>query len=109
MAKKTATTAPRVIGELVDKFAEHCDAYHRPGYNETQLRQDFLDPFFEALGWDVYNRHGFAEAYREVILEQSLRVEKSVRIGGTRKYFVEAKKSAVDIRADASLALYLHR
>jgi hypothetical protein len=39
------------------------------------LRQDFLDPFFEALGWDVYNRQGFAEVYRDVILEQSLRVE----------------------------------
>ena len=116
MAKKTATTAPRVIGELVDKFAEHRDAYHRPGYNETQLRQDFLDPFFEALGWDVTNRQGFAEAYRDVILEQALRVEKSVkapdycfRIGGTSKFFVEAKKAAVDIKSDVSPAFQLRR
>ena len=85
MAKKSGltgsvrTVAPRVIGELVAKFAEHRETYRRAGYNETQLRQDFLDPFFAALGWDVFNQQGFAEAYRDVILEQGLKVEQSVR------------------------------
>lgn len=67
MAKKSDSTAPGVIGELVDKFVEHRETYRKAGYNETQLRQDFLDPFFEALGWDVYNRHGFAETYRDIM------------------------------------------
>ena len=62
MAKKRDLTAPHEIDApaevcgLVEKFAEHRETYRRPGYNETQLRQDFLDPFFVALGWDVYNR-----------------------------------------------------
>ncbi len=45
------------------------------------------------------NEQGYAEAYREVIHEDSLRVEKTVkapdycfRVGGQRKFFVEAKK-----------------
>jgi hypothetical protein len=42
-------TAPAIISDLVDKFTEHCESYHRAGYNETLLRRDFLDPFFEAL------------------------------------------------------------
>lgn len=80
MAKKAkSSAAPPVIGELVAKFAEHREAYRRPGYNEAQLRQDFLDSFFEALGWDVNNRRGFAEAYRDVIVDHSLQVEQSVR------------------------------
>lgn len=37
------------------KFEEHAETYQRGSYNETQLRRDFLDPFFEALGWDVNN------------------------------------------------------
>jgi hypothetical protein len=103
MAKKssaatTTTTAgkaaaPDIIRQLVEKFAEHRETYRRTAYNETQLRQDFLDPFFVALGWDVYNTQGFAEAYRDVILEQGLVVEQSVRapdycfrIGGTAKF-----------------------
>jgi hypothetical protein len=46
MAKKSGLTAtsgtgaPPVIGELVEKFAEHRETYRRAGYNETQLRQD---------------------------------------------------------------------
>jgi hypothetical protein len=52
MAPKTESTtalkgaAPAEIHALVEKFAEHRDFYHRGSYNETQLRQDFLDPFF---------------------------------------------------------------
>jgi hypothetical protein len=85
MAKKSGLTAsieiaaPAEICGLVEKFAEHRATYRRPGYNETQLRQDFLDPFFIALGWDIYNQGGIHENYRDVILEQALRVEKSVK------------------------------
>ena len=122
MAKKSGLTAERTIAapnevrELVEKFTEHRETYRRAGYNEESLRHDFLNPFFEALGWDVANRAGFAEAYRDVILEQGLQVEQSVRapdycfrIGGTRKYFVEAKKPAVDIKSDVGLAFQLRR
>ncbi len=122
MSKKTESTAgpaiaaPEEICELVEKFAEHRETYRRPGYNETQLRQDFLDPFFIALGWDIYNRDGIHENYRDVILEHALRVEKSVkapdyciRIGPTPKFFVEAKKPAVDIKSDVGPAFQLRR
>lgn len=61
------TNAPPEIAALVEKFAEHRETYRRPGYNETQLRQDFLDSFFIALGWDIYNRNGIRENYRDVI------------------------------------------
>jgi predicted type IV restriction endonuclease len=62
-------SAPPEISALVEKFAEHHETYCQPGYNETQLRQDCLDPFFVELGWDVYNRQGIHENYRDVILD----------------------------------------
>jgi hypothetical protein len=74
----TKTNAPPVIRALVEKFAEHSETYHRTGYNETLLRRDFLDPFFEALGWDMTNRQGYAEAYRDVIHEDAFRFDKVV-------------------------------
>lgn len=51
MAKKSAETssAPQIIYDLVAKFAEHQEQYQRGDYNETQLRRDFLDPFFAAM------------------------------------------------------------
>jgi hypothetical protein len=42
--------APAEIIDLISRFEQHLDAYRAGQYNETQLRRDFLDPFFKALG-----------------------------------------------------------
>ena len=83
-------------------------------YNETLLRRDFLDPFFTALGWDMQNRRGYAEVYREVIHEESVKIgvsskspDYTFRIGVTRQFFVEAKKPAVDILSSFDPALQI--
>src|SRR3989337_1437737 len=109
-------TAPKEILDLVERFDRNRDAYKSVQYNETQLRREFLDPFFTSLGWDVENRQGFAEAYKDVIHEDAIKIggytkapDYCFRIGGTRKFFVEAKKPAVDIRQDASPACQLRR
>ena len=44
------------LSNLVERFERNIEAYHSPAYNETQLRREFIDPFFEALGWDVANK-----------------------------------------------------
>ncbi|MBE3145066.1 MAG: N-6 DNA methylase, partial [Planctomycetes bacterium] len=85
-------------------------------YNETQLRLDFLNPLFEALGWDVSNRKGYAERYREVILEPSVEMEGQAkaadyafRVGDKTLFFVEAKKPAVNIGANPEPAFQVRR
>jgi len=105
-----------VIKELVQKFDQNKESYLSPSYNEAQLRIEFLDPFFEALGWDVTNKQGLAEAYKEVIHEDAVKVgsatkapDYSFRIGGVRKFFVEAKKPSIDIHDDPSPAFQLRR
>ena len=66
--------AYKTIKELVKRFSEHVDEYKRGNYSETQTRVDFIDPFFTALGWDMYNKQGLSEAYREVIHEYKMKV-----------------------------------
>ncbi|MDO8871317.1 MAG: N-6 DNA methylase [Methanoregula sp.] len=109
---------PETIQPLVDKYTFHRDAYIRgqEKYNETQLRQDFTDPFFHALGWDVNNNKGHSEAYREVLHEEPIRIrgttyffDYTFRIGGIRKFIVETKKPSVRIKDDADSALQLRR
>jgi hypothetical protein len=68
------TPAPDAVKGLVDHFDQNRDAYLSGSYNESQLRHEFLGPFFEALGWDVYNHQGSAMPYRDVIFEDSLKV-----------------------------------
>jgi len=48
--------APQIILELIERFERNMEAYKSGVYNETQVRREFIDPFFEALGWDVNNR-----------------------------------------------------
>ncbi len=108
--------APSAITELVRRFREHHDVYTSGSYNETQLRRDFLDQFFAALGWDVHNTQDYAEAYREVIHEDAIKVgaftkapDYCFRVGGTRKFFVEAKKPSVNVKDDLAPAFQVRR
>ena len=39
--------ARREIEGLVQRFARNLDVYTRPDYKETQVRVEFIDPFFE--------------------------------------------------------------
>jgi hypothetical protein len=112
----TTTTAPKEIVELVDRFNRNLDAYRSDEYNEARLRREFIDPFFRALGWDVDNESGAAEAYKDVIHEDSIKVGKatkapdySFRVGGTRKFFLEAKKPSVNVKQEPSSAFQLRR
>jgi len=110
-------TAPAIVGELVERFDSQRDSYRADTYHETQLRREFLDPFFEALGWDVYNHKGYAEAYKEVIHEDAIKIGGRTKApdycfragGGMRSFFVEAKKPSVDIRQAISPAFQLRR
>ncbi len=94
----------------------HRESYRSTGYNETQLRREFVDPFFKSLGWDVDNEQGCAEAYKDVIHEDAIKIggttkapDYCFRIGGQRKFFVETKKPSVDIGRDISPAFQLRR
>ena len=41
---------PKEILDRVELFERNREAYKSTGYNETQLRREFVDPFFKALG-----------------------------------------------------------
>jgi hypothetical protein len=109
-------SAPPQILDLLARFEQQLDAYQSGAYNETQLRREFLDPLFKALGWDMDNEQGYAEAYKDVIHEDAIRIGGAVkapdycfRIGGTRKFFLEAKKPSVCIKDEPSAAYQLRR
>jgi type I restriction-modification system DNA methylase subunit len=104
------------IADLVERFERNIDAYRSPAYNETQLRREFIDPFFETLGWDVANKAGYAEQYKDVVHEDAIKVAGATkapdycfRIGGVRKFFLETKKPSVDIKAQIAPAYQLRR
>jgi len=108
-------TAPDAIHALVAKFDQHQKEY-QTHKNETELRREFLDPFFEALGWDVFNKKSYSERFKEVLHEASVEVEGKAkaadyafRVGDKTMFFVEAKKPSVKIGENPEPAFQLRR
>lgn len=106
------------IHALVEKYESNRDFYRTPKFNETQVRNEFLDPLFEILGWDIRNTSGKKTNEREVLLEESLKANAAThskkpdytfRLFGERKFFLEAKKPCVDISTDDNPAKQVRR
>src|ERR1035437_8727119 len=107
---------PEIIEELVQRFACNEKQYCSNTYNKAQTRCEFIDPFFDALAWDMDNHKGHSERYKEVIHEDAIKVKGGTkapdycfRIGGTRVFFVEAKRPSVNVHEDANPAFQLRR
>jgi len=86
-----STPAPDAVKRLVDHFDQNRKVFQSPDYKEEQLRAEFLNPFFESLGWDVANKAGLTEVFKPVIHEESIKVagatkapDYTFRIGGRR-------------------------
>ena len=88
-------TAPDSLYQLVDKFERDKSRFQQPDYNEAQLREAFVNPFFRALGWDLGE---------QVLHEAGLRSGGAIKhpdytflAGNRRAFYVETKKPAIDI------------
>ena len=108
------------MAERVRQYATRIREYTRPTYNETEVRVEFVNPFFKSLGWDVDNEAGLPQHIREVTHEATVLVEEdgrqrskkpdySFRIGTETLFFLETKKPSVDITTDSGPAFQLRR
>ncbi|MDR1924789.1 MAG: N-6 DNA methylase, partial [Planctomycetaceae bacterium] len=104
----------KTLCELIELFQTNLSQYKSSEYDESNTRTDFIDKFFELLDWDVRNTSGFSEQYRDVVREDRVEIDNrpkapdySFRIGGYRKFFVEAKKPSVNIHDEIAPAFQL--
>ena len=91
-----------LVQQLVADFQSQEAAYLSPHYQESQVRQDFIDKFFTALGWDVTHERQKNPYEQEVKIENRVNASGSQRRADyafsiapnfrTIKFFVEAKK-----------------
>ncbi|WP_193753556.1 Eco57I restriction-modification methylase domain-containing protein [Microbacterium testaceum] len=107
---------PPAVRERAESFRERNRELTAPGYKEATARVEFIDPLLRALGWDVSNEAGLPERFRQVLVEPSQDVDGhkrapdyAMRIGGNRKFFVEAKKPSVYIKASKEAAFQARR
>ena len=106
----------RLLRGLKDKFEENIQQYQTALYDEAKTRMDFIDKFFELLDWDVRNNNGYSEQYREVVIEDKVKIQGrqkapdySFRVGHERKFFVEVKKPSVNVKSATEPAFQVRR
>lgn len=89
------------LERLVEQFGRNLSHYKSGTYDEASLRQEFLNPFFRALGWDVENKAGYIPQHREVEVEsrtdiagRQKRADYLFRTDRQDRFICEAKKPA---------------
>ena len=94
------------LNRLVGTFERNLAEFKKPGYVEAQLRDDFLNPFFRALGWDLENRAGLIQSEREVEIESRTRIQGRqkradylFRADKRDRFVCEAKKPAEELQS----------
>ncbi len=99
--------APDSLYQLVEKFEAQKPA------NETELRRQFVDPLFAALGWDVTDNRQVGHEVSVMVAEggrqRPKRPDYGFRIGGATRFFVETKPPHLNLKNDSSPAFQLRR
>lgn len=99
------------LKDLIKKYRENMHYYHNKenSYNETQCRDEYINPLLECFGWDVQNTQGKLPQYKEVVVERfsnsSERPDYTLTLNGVPKLFVEAKRPSVDIVVEVEPAM----
>jgi type I restriction-modification system DNA methylase subunit len=78
------------IGKLVKRYEKLSEA-EKKKYNEQQTKDHFIRPLFEALGWN------FEEDVWPETDVSGKRVDYAFKTDGITKFFIEAKKIAVNL------------
>lgn len=92
----TKNEAKSQIQKLVEKYERLAETGKVKSYNEAQSRNEFIEPLFEFLGWDMRN----LTTDNEVTTEENVsggRVDLAFRFGNIPVFFLEAKAMKIDL------------
>ncbi|MEQ8674175.1 MAG: N-6 DNA methylase [Aggregatilineales bacterium] len=105
--------APDSIRELVEKFENEKQRFTASNYNETQVRVEFINPFFAALGWDVTDSRHVTHEDRVDVEEDGKTKPKhpdyGFMIDNVVRFYVEAKAPHVNIKTSVDPAYQVRR
>ena len=99
------------ISSLVEGFRANLRSLYDEQTSEAVVRQEYIDPFWMLLGWDVANTAHRSLAEKDVVIEATIgtieterihsrRPDYLFRIDGFPRFVVEAKKPAIDLQKD---------
>ena len=96
MKNMTKDEAKQQIQKLIEKYEAEKAAGKISKYSEEETKRGFIEPLFEALGWNFSSKE-------EITLEEQIsgdRVDYGFYLNGRIKFYLEAKKIAVDLHRE---------
>ena len=94
--QRSTPSSQEIAKKNIALLIENCNGLVRENqtskFTEQQTKSDFIEPLFEAFGWDVRNRDHPSplEVTREEKVSKG-RVDYGFRIDGIVKFYLEAK------------------
>lgn len=82
---------PDKIAKLVEYYETLTSGRVPDSFDEAQLKQSFINPFFEALGWNVRNPSEVVREKRVHIRESTKSADYCFNISGKPQFILEAK------------------
>lgn len=111
----------KAVSKLANSFKENIEYYKKAEYHEAEVRKDFIDPFFTALGWDVNHQVQKNPYQQEVKVEKT---QSQIDASGKKfadyaffmkpnykdpVFYVEAKKPAAKLERNTDYYLQTHK
>ena len=84
------------VTRLIEKYKKILEEGRIKEYNEAQTRNEFIEPLFESLGWDMRNLNSENEVSTEETTSKG-RIDLAFRLNGIPQFFLEAKPLKADL------------
>ncbi|MFZ3077142.1 MAG: N-6 DNA methylase [Candidatus Aenigmatarchaeota archaeon] len=89
--------ARKELAKLIGEFQKEVESGSIDSYQETEIRTNFIDRFFQILGWDM---HSHDEILREFSTHKQKRADYVFKLNNRKVFVVEAKRASVKLDND---------
>ncbi len=93
----------KIVTERVEEFERNKDILMKKGHGETNIRSNYIDVLFKALGWNMKSHYEVVREYSQKdrsIDGATKKVDYAFKVNGKLKFFIEAKEASVDLEKD---------
>jgi len=99
----TREDGKKLIALRVEDFERNKVVLTKKGHGETNIRSNYIDKLFEALGWDMTNVYEVVREYSQRDRSTAAgmkKVDYALKLNGKLKLFIEAKEASVNLETD---------
>lgn len=96
----TSSSGKELILDKVTEFERNTLILKKKGHGETNIRSNYIDVLFEALGWEMKSHFDVVREFSQKDASGTKKVDYAFKINGRLKFFVEAKEASIDLVRD---------